>query len=222
MADMREVAKEGRKETEQRKWYSRHGLDKNGRRKADSVYVVGEGEGEGGVEGRGDAKEQMRRVLAREKKHLRDMQRAMVEMEDLEVEDEVVVGGLEYGQEGAEVVVEEAEEEVEEAERALTETLAMEEVHKKEEEDAKLLGRFRIVHEKVRKQNTVVDIMLTQREETTKEQRWEKYVGKREKLGADNVKQIKISDLRRGLRKTQRKKKGGGYPVVDLKEIMES
>ena len=151
----------------------------------------------------------MMRVLAKEKRHLRDMQRAMMEMQELDAEDSAIAFNLKLEGEEVEEVVGEALEGVEEADKVLAESLTMEEIHEKEEKDAELIGRFRVVHEKVRKQNTVVDIMLKRREETTtKEQRWEKYVGKKERMEAGDVKRINVSDLRRGARRSISKKRG--------------
>ena len=67
--------------------------------------------------------------------------------------------------------------------------------------------RFRIVPESVRNANAVVDIMVKAKEEMTQAQRWEKYIGKRERVNT-NVKRINVSDLRRGLRKSMKKGKG--------------
>ena len=65
--EMCEVVQAGLTETEAQKWAARHGLDKHGRAKANSVYVVEDGDDEGA-----ERRARMR-VVAKEKARLRDM-----------------------------------------------------------------------------------------------------------------------------------------------------
>ena len=75
--EMLAIVSEGQLETEKRKWFSRHGLDRHGRKKANSIYVV-DGDGD-------DAHAARVRMIKKERARLEDMQDAMDDCEDDDV-----------------------------------------------------------------------------------------------------------------------------------------
>ena len=133
--DFADTVKRGLEETERRLWNSRHGLDKHGRPKADSLYVAGEGA----------TSADMLAILSKAKEHMHDTEVAMRDVLSMERDDDKEVQIIDDDVAKVEEEERQATALEEEVDRALLDSEVTEAKLKREDAREELLQRFRIV-----------------------------------------------------------------------------